>query len=157
MLSCEIYEGFTKNVFYRIPPVAACIFSLVNRSRRLKVFCKKGILKTFAKFTGKHLRPATLTKKKFWCRCFLENFENTPDGCFYVKSVNGKKWYQVQVLMGFNHSIKLSQNSNLLYISNRILTDCNRSSNLNSFYHSHELNNLTFPLNAEFVNLRILL
>ena len=139
MLPCEIYEGFTKNDFYRTRPVAARIFSLVNRSRRLKVFCKKGVLKTFAKFTGKYLRPATLTKKRFWYRCFLVNFEkflrtpfllNTPDGCFYAKAVNGKKWYQVQVLMGFNHSIKLSQNSNLLYISNRILTDCNRSSNL---------------------------
>ena len=40
-----------------------------NRSSRPEVFCKKGILRNFAKFTGKHLcqsiffaglRPATL-------------------------------------------------------------------------------------------------
>ena len=46
------------------------------------VFCKKGVLKYFAKFTGKHLcqslffnnvaglRPVTLLKKRFWHRCF---------------------------------------------------------------------------------------
>ena len=27
-----------------------------TRSRHLEVFCKKGVLKNFAKFTGKHLR-----------------------------------------------------------------------------------------------------
>ena len=47
---------------------------------------KKGVLKNFAKFTGKHLRqslyfnkaaglrPATLLKKRIWQRCFLVNF-----------------------------------------------------------------------------------
>ena len=59
-------------------------------------FCKKvpprsshlreGVLRNFAKFTGKHLcqslffnkvaglRPATLLKKRFWHRCFPVNF-----------------------------------------------------------------------------------
>ena len=47
---------------------------------------KKGVLKNFAKFTGKHLcqslflnkvaelRPATLLKKRPWHRCFPVNF-----------------------------------------------------------------------------------
>ena len=47
---------------------------------------KKGVLRNFAKFTGKHLcqslyfnkvaglRPATLLKKKLWHRCFPVNF-----------------------------------------------------------------------------------
>ena len=47
---------------------------------------KKGVLRNFTKFTGKHLsqspffnkvaglRPATLLKKSFWHRCFLMNF-----------------------------------------------------------------------------------
>ena len=55
---------------------------LLNRSSRLEVFCKKGVLKNFAKFTGKHLcqslffnkRPATLLKKRLWHRCFPVNF-----------------------------------------------------------------------------------
>ena len=56
------------------------------RSSRLKVFCKKAVLKNFAKFTGKHLcqslffnkvadlRPATLLKKRLWHRCFPVDF-----------------------------------------------------------------------------------
>ena len=53
---------------------------------RPEVFCKKGVLRNFAKFTGKHLcqsfffnkvaglRPATLLKKRLWHRCFPKNF-----------------------------------------------------------------------------------
>ena len=56
------------------------------RSSRPEVFCKKGVLRNFAKFTGKHLcqslffnkvaglRPATLLKKRLWHRCFPVNF-----------------------------------------------------------------------------------
>ena len=51
-----------------------------------EVFYKKGVLRNFTKFTGKHqcqglffnkvtgLRPATLLKKRLWHRCFLVNF-----------------------------------------------------------------------------------
>ena len=47
---------------------------------------KKGVLRNFTKFTGKHLcqsllfnkvaglRPATLLKKRLWHRCFPVNF-----------------------------------------------------------------------------------
>ena len=57
-----------------------------GRSSRPDVFCKKGVLRDFAKSTGKHLcqslffnkvaglRPATLLKKRLWYRCFLVNF-----------------------------------------------------------------------------------
>ena len=56
------------------------------RSNRPEVFCKKGVLRNFATFTGKHLcqslyfnkvaglKPATLLKKRFWHRCFSVNF-----------------------------------------------------------------------------------
>ena len=56
------------------------------RSSRSELFCKKGFLKNFAKFTGKHvcqslffnrvadLRPATLFKKRLWYRRFSVNF-----------------------------------------------------------------------------------
>ena len=56
------------------------------RSSRPDVFCKKGVLKNFAKFTGKNLcqslffnkvadlRPTTLLKKRLWHRCFPVNF-----------------------------------------------------------------------------------
>ena len=51
-----------------------------------KVFCKKGSLRNFANFTGKHmyqclffkkvagLRPTTLLKKRHWHRCFPLSF-----------------------------------------------------------------------------------
>ena len=43
-----------------------------------RVFCKKGILRNFAKFTGKHLcqslLTATLLKNRFLHRCFPVNF-----------------------------------------------------------------------------------
>ena len=37
---------------------------------------QKGVLRNFAKFTGKHLclRPATLLKMRLWHRCFPVNF-----------------------------------------------------------------------------------
>ena len=64
------------------------------RRQPSEVFCKRGVLRTFAKFTGKHLcqsiffnkrkkgkiffdkdlRPATLLKKILWHRCFPVNF-----------------------------------------------------------------------------------
>ena len=48
-----------------------------------EVFCKKGVLRNFTKFTGKHLcqslffnglRPGTLVKKRLCYRCFPVNF-----------------------------------------------------------------------------------
>ena len=56
------------------------------KSSRSEVFCKKGVLRNFTKFTGKHrrqslffnkvagLRPVTLLKKRPWHRCFPVNF-----------------------------------------------------------------------------------
>ena len=56
----------------------------ICRSSRPKVFCKKSVLRNFAKFTRKHLCQsvlfnkglglATLIKKRLWHRCFLVNF-----------------------------------------------------------------------------------
>ena len=55
------------------------------RSSRTEVFCKKGVIRNFAKFTGKHrcqslcfnkvavLRPATLLKWRLWRWCFPVN------------------------------------------------------------------------------------
>ena len=58
----------------------------MDRSSRPEVFCKKGVLRNFTKFTQKHLcyslffnkvaglKPATLLKKRPWHRCFSVNF-----------------------------------------------------------------------------------
>ena len=55
----------------------------LHYSSRPEIFYEKGVLRDFAKFTGKHLfqslfylshRPATLLKKRHWHGCFLVNF-----------------------------------------------------------------------------------
>ena len=85
---------------------SVCLFSKIIveiQKQPSEVFCKKGVLKNFVKFTGKHLcqslfsnkvaglKPATLLKKRLWHRCFPVNFatflrtlflQDTSDGCF---------------------------------------------------------------------------
>ena len=53
----------------------------LHKSSRSEVFCKKGILRKFAKFVGKHLcesfflnKVAGLYLKRLWHRCFSVNF-----------------------------------------------------------------------------------
>ena len=74
-----------------------------SRSSRPEVFCKKGVLRKFAKFTGEHLcqgfffnkvaglTSATLLKSRLWLRCFPVNYtkllrtpflQNTSGSCF---------------------------------------------------------------------------
>ena len=63
------------------------MFKFRSSHRRCSVCTvKKGVLRNFAKFTGKHLcqslflnkvaglKPATLLKKRLWHRCFPVNF-----------------------------------------------------------------------------------
>ena len=80
-------EGFNTSSSFYIKSINA-IFLMINigRSSRPELFCKKGVLRNFTKFTGKHLcqglffnkvaglRPATLLKKRPWHRCFPVNF-----------------------------------------------------------------------------------
>ena len=68
-----------------------------SRSSRPEVFCKKGVLRNIAKFTGKHLcqslffnkvaglRPATLLKKRLWHRCFPVNFAKFLRTPFFIE------------------------------------------------------------------------
>ena len=65
------------------------------RSSRPEMFCKKSVLRNFAKFTIKHLckspffnkvaglRPAALFKKKLRHMCFPVNFANFQEHLFY--------------------------------------------------------------------------
>ena len=60
--------------------------NIAYRNSPPDVLCKKGVLRNFAKFKGKHLsqsllfnkvtvlRSATLFKKRLWHRCFSVNF-----------------------------------------------------------------------------------
>ena len=86
-------------VYPRLKPDLSKIFHQRLQSYRSR-WCsiKKGIYKSFAKLTGKHLcqslffnkvarlRTATLLKKRLWQRCFPVNFvkflRTTLDDCF---------------------------------------------------------------------------
>ena len=75
------YTKYLINIKKYLINIQRCI-----RSRRPKVFCKKGVLRNFAKLTGKYLchslffnkvaglRSTTLLKKRLWRRCFAVNF-----------------------------------------------------------------------------------
>ena len=87
-----------------------CFQDLI-RSSRPKLFCKKGVLRNFAKFTGKHvckslffskvagLRPATLSKKRLWYRCFPMNFENFLRTPFIIEKL---RWLLLSYIHFFN-------------------------------------------------------
>ena len=67
------------------------------RSIGPKMFCKKSVLKNFAKLTGKQLcqvlffnkvaglRPPTLLKKRLWPRCFPVNFAKFLRAPFFIE------------------------------------------------------------------------
>ena len=69
------------------------------RSSRPELFCKKGVLRNFTKFTEKHrsqslffnkvadLRPATLLKKRIWRRCFPVNFDKFLKTTFFIEQL----------------------------------------------------------------------
>ena len=70
---------------------------LLLRSNCPEVFYKKGVLRNFDKFTGKHLcqslffnkvagyRPATLLKKRLLYRCFPLNFCKISKNNFFIE------------------------------------------------------------------------
>ena len=79
------------------------------------MFCKKSLLKKFAKFTGKHLRQILKKKRKFCHRCFPVNFEKfsetsflqtTPGGCFWTDFII---WLQekIDLLLSFAYFINI--------------------------------------------------
>ena len=82
-----------------------------SRSRHPKMFREKGVLRNFAKFTGKHLcqslfsnkvagfRPATLLKKRLWHRIFPVNFTNSLRTPFLTEHL---RW----LLLNFKKSVK---------------------------------------------------
>ena len=61
--------------------------SVCYGNSRPEVFCKKGVLRYFAKFTGKHLTHMTCNfiKKRLWHRCFPVSFANFPRAPFLTE------------------------------------------------------------------------
>ena len=96
----RIDEDVNKTIMMRL--------SIIYRSSHQRCSLRKGVIRNFAKFTGKHLcqrlffnkvaglTPATLLKKRLWHRCFPVNFAKflrtpfyrTPLGdCFCIDDI----------------------------------------------------------------------
>ena len=85
-------------------------------SSRQEVFCKKGILRNFAKFPGKHLcqslffnkvaglRPATLLKRDSGTGVFLSTLRNFHDHLFLQNTSGGCFWKDEWEWIGANYS-----------------------------------------------------
>ena len=85
-------------------------------SSRQEVFCKKGILRNFAKFPGKHLcqslffnkvaglRPATLLKRDSGTGVFLSTLRNFYDHLFLQNTSGGCFWKDEWEWIGANYS-----------------------------------------------------
>ena len=90
----HLYKWFTYVTIYLCRTTGP--FPHPFRSSSPEVSCKKGVLRNFTKFTGKHLcqslffnevtglRPAILLKKRLWHRCFPMNFVKFSRTPFYV-------------------------------------------------------------------------
>ena len=71
------------------------------RSSHQRCSVKKGVLRNFAKFTGKHLcqaAPATLLKKRLWRRCFPVNFAKFLRTPFFAEHLC---WLLLSLILNF--------------------------------------------------------
>ena len=85
------------------------IYLFFFRSNRPEVFCKKGALRNFIKFTGKHLCQSlifnkVLLKMRLWHRCFPMNFVKFLRTPFFIEHL----WWLLLFVIGpfcITHSI----------------------------------------------------
>ena len=83
-LNCKTSNRIKTSSYFKFR--GSCSFYCHDRSNHQRFPIKKGVLRSFAKFTEKHfcqslfcnkvagLRPANLLKKRFWHSCFPVNF-----------------------------------------------------------------------------------
>ena len=79
---------------YLIRRLCSCHFHLIgfSRSSRRELFCKKGVLRNFRKFTGKYLCQSLfynkvagmMLKMRLWHRCFPVKFVKFLRIAFYI-------------------------------------------------------------------------
>ena len=110
---------------------------IIKRSSRPDVFCKKGVLKNFSKFTGKHLCQSLFSNKVtdlwhwwLWHRCFPVNFEKFLRAHFFIEhlrwlllnkkmaNVNGvMSMFLIKVKVHFTHNFLTFQKIDPLQVS----------------------------------------
>ena len=82
------------------------LYIFQNRSSHQRCSIKKGVLRNFAKFTGKHLCQSlflnkvaglTLLTKRLWHRCFPENFVKFPS-TLSLQSTSGRLFLSKPIL-----------------------------------------------------------
>ena len=94
-------------------------FSKCFRISHQSCSIKKGVLKNFAKFTGKQLcqsffnnvagsRPPTLLKKRLWHRCFPVNFAKFISKHF-LQNTSGRLLQMFCLLKLFHYSVDCAQ------------------------------------------------
>ena len=109
-ISCKLVNLFISSGESEIIALEFGISNIKCRSSRPEEFCKKVVLKSFAKFTGKHLcqilffhkvaspgrspSSSPLLKKRLWHRCFPVNFLKFLRAPFLLTSSGGcfSKW-----------------------------------------------------------------
>ena len=112
------YHRYSKTYFHSFIPLN--LNSLTSfRSSHRRCSVKKGVLRNFAKFTGKHLcqslffnkvaglRPETLLKKRLWHKCFPVNFAKflrTP----FLQNTSGRLLVLFEWVNSFIYVEKLS-------------------------------------------------
>ena len=130
------------------------IFSIIkNRSSRAEVLCEKGVLRNFAKFTGKHLchsiflnkvaglRPTTLLKKRLWHWCFPVNFTKFLRTPFYLEHL----WWLLLQTVYLRIDFKQLRSSRLeVFCRKRVLR------NFAKFTGKHVSESLFFNKNASW-------
>ena len=94
-------------IFFKILEIVPLSFEK-SRNSRWEVFCRKGVLRNFAKLIGKHLR-CNFTKKETltqvfsyeFCEIFKGNFSfrTSLDYCFWKKKTQEKKTVEGKLLM----------------------------------------------------------
>ena len=67
------FKEFKSSISFSLKSLSSVLFSIFFfRSSRPEVFCKKGVLRNFVKFTGKHLHQRLFIKSG--CFCFFHVF-----------------------------------------------------------------------------------
>ena len=130
--------------------------TIEHRSSHPEVFCKKGFLKNFAKFTEKHqcqgsffnkvvgLRPATLLKKRLWHRCFPVNFVKFPNTPFFIVHL----WWLLLKAIATLFSIGKASRNRVSYFSSLYLAKAKASIIVSSVIRKSAVNTTAIPDNT---------
>ena len=108
-------RGYVLNLIRNHMKAVSRCFTVIEmqfRSSHPEMFCKKGVLNNFSKFTGKHLCQsllyfAILLKKRLWHRCLPVNFAKFLRTLFLLEHL----WWLL-LAVAWRYSIEYSRQKN---------------------------------------------